>query len=80
MPAFTNTTQSAENGERLLLCAILAQAVHDLHRNRTEDVRHDSIRFFQNEGKQLEWMALALDIDYKLVQERIFQEFPDMVG
>ena len=79
MAAFTNITQTAQSAERVLLCAILAQARHDLHRNRPEDIRRDSVRFFRNEGGQLEWMALALDLDYRLLQQRIFEQFPDVV-
>jgi hypothetical protein len=78
MAGFTTKTESATSAERLLLCAILAQAIRDLRPMCADDVRLGSVWFFQNKGKQLEWMATALDLDYRHVQARIFEKYPDV--
>lgn len=77
MAGFTTPSQSGTSSERLLLCAILAQAIRDLRPICTDDVRLSNAWFFQNKGRQLEWMANALDLDYERIQERIFHKFPD---
>jgi hypothetical protein len=70
----------AHTPEYVLLLAILHQAYVDLRDNAPAQERANSIAFFGNERRHLEWLCDLADLDYTGIQDAVMRQYPQSLN